>query len=58
VINKVGIYYAYWTQDWDADFVPYLSKVKELGFDVLEVNAGTIAALSASERGRLRDASP
>jgi D-psicose/D-tagatose/L-ribulose 3-epimerase len=57
VINKVGIYYAYWTQDWDADFVPYLSKVKELGFDVLEVNAGTIASLNASERGRLRDAS-
>jgi D-psicose/D-tagatose/L-ribulose 3-epimerase len=55
--NKIGIYYAYWTRDWDADFVPFLSKVKTLGFDVLEVNAGTIAAMSASERKRLREAS-
>lgn len=57
MIDTVGIYYAYWTRHWDADFVPYLSKAKKLGFDVLEVNAGTIATLSASERRRLREAS-
>jgi len=55
--NKVGIYYAYWTREWDADFVPYLVKVKQLGFDVLEVNAGTIAEMTANDRQRLRDAS-
>lgn len=54
-MNKVGIYYAYWTHDWDADFVPYIYKVKKLGFDVLEINAGTIAALGADEKKRLRD---
>ena len=26
-MNKVGIYYAFWEQNWDADFVPYCSKV-------------------------------
>lgn len=41
--NKVGIYYAYWTHDWNADFVPFLARVKKLGFDVLEINAGTLA---------------
>jgi D-psicose/D-tagatose/L-ribulose 3-epimerase len=55
--NKVGIYYAYWTHDWDADFVPYLHKAKGLGLDVLEVNAGTIASMRADERKRLREAS-
>ncbi len=54
--NKVGIYYAYWTHDWDADFMPYLRKAKQLGFDVLEVNAGTIADMGpgqAPDEGRV-----
>ena len=55
-MNKVGIYYAFWTHDWDADFVPYVSKIKSLGFDILEVNAGTVANFSKPERDRLREA--
>lgn len=55
-MNKIGIYYAYWTRDWDADFVPFVGKVKKLGFDILEVNSGTVADLSDRERKRLRDA--
>ena len=55
-MNKVGIYYAYWTHDWDADFVPYVAKVKQLGFDVLEVNSGTVATMTPAKRKRLRDA--
>ena len=54
-MNKIGIYYAYWTHDWDADFNPYVDKVADLGFDVLEVNAGTIATMSSSERKLLKD---
>jgi len=47
---KTGIYYAYWTRDWDADFVPFISRVKKLGFDILEVNAGTICHLSSDDQ--------
>jgi D-psicose/D-tagatose/L-ribulose 3-epimerase len=54
--NKVGIYYAYWTHRWDVDFIPFVGRVKRLGFDVLEVNSGTVARLSAREQGRLRRA--
>lgn len=54
--NKIGIYYAYWTRDWDADFVPFVSKVKNLGFDILEVNSGTVTNMSSSERDRLKSA--
>jgi len=54
-MRNVGIFYAFWTQEWDVDFIPFVSRVKELGFDQLEVNAGTVAGLSADERRRLRD---
>lgn len=54
-MSKIGIYYAYWTHDWDADFVPFVPKVKSLGFDVLEVNSGTVADMSEDEQKRLKD---
>ena len=55
-MNKRGIYYAYWTRNWDADFVPFVSKVKKLGFDILEVNSGTVANMTKAEKNRLKDA--
>jgi D-psicose/D-tagatose/L-ribulose 3-epimerase len=53
-MNKIGIYYAYWTHDWDADFHPFVDRVADLGFDILEVNAGTIAGMSSEERRGLK----
>jgi D-psicose/D-tagatose/L-ribulose 3-epimerase len=55
-MNKIGIYYAYWEKNWDADFVPYVAKVKKLGFDVLEVNSGTVTRMPESKRLRLKEA--
>ena len=55
-MRKVGIYYAFWTHEWDADFLPFVPKVKALGFDQLEVNGGTIAAMAPAERARLAGA--
>ena len=51
---KVGIYYAYWTHNWDADFHSFVGKAAELGFDVLEVNGGTIANMTSEERTDLK----
>ena len=34
---KYGIYYAYWEKAWIADYIPYVSKMKNLGFDILEI---------------------
>ena len=53
-MNKIGIYYAYWTHDWDADFHPFIDKVAALRFDVLEVNGGTIACMAPDERQSLK----
>jgi D-psicose/D-tagatose/L-ribulose 3-epimerase len=55
-MNKIGIYYAYWTHKWDADFVPFVTKVKRLGFDILEVNSGTVTNMTVRERDRLKRA--
>ena len=55
-MNPIGIHYGYWTQDWNVDFVPSTARAKRLGFDVLEVNAGTVTRLNASERDRLKNA--
>jgi D-psicose/D-tagatose/L-ribulose 3-epimerase len=53
-MNKIGIYYAYWTHEWDADFHPFVDKVADIGFDILEVNAGTVAHMTAEERRSLK----
>jgi D-psicose/D-tagatose/L-ribulose 3-epimerase len=53
-VNKVGIFYAYWTDQWDVDFHPFVDKVADIGFDILEVNAGTIANMSFNERKALK----
>lgn len=34
---EYGIYYAYWEHEWGGDFLPYIGRVKRLGFDILEV---------------------
>jgi D-psicose/D-tagatose/L-ribulose 3-epimerase len=52
-VNKIGIYYAYWTRDWKADFHPFVDRVADLGFDILEVNAGAIASMTSAERQSL-----
>jgi D-psicose/D-tagatose/L-ribulose 3-epimerase len=53
-MNKIGIYYAYWTHEWDEDFHPFVDKVADLGFDILEVNAGTVARMTPEERQALK----
>lgn len=37
---QYGIYYAYWDQEWGGQFAPYIRRVKDLGFDILEVACG------------------
>lgn len=46
---KYGIYYAYWEKAWDAPQLPYIKKVKSLGFDILEIGCGMLKHMSDSE---------
>lgn len=54
--NKIGIYYAFWEQEWAADFFRYVEKASRIGFDVLEINAGAILDMSAVQRKELSKA--
>lgn len=47
--NKVGIYYAFWEKDWNADYASYVYKAKKLGFDNLEIAAGGLMDKSDAE---------
>ena len=52
--RNVGIYYAYWEEGWDADFLPYVERVKKLGFDQLEVQAAAILNMGDAKRQALK----
>ena len=51
---KFGIYYAYWEHEWGGNFVPYIDKVKRLGFDILEVACGNFYLESSNFFDELR----
>ncbi len=52
---KFGTYYAYWTQEWKADYHYFIDKVKKIGFDILEVGAADIGAMTDDEIKAIRD---
>ncbi len=53
-MNKVGIFYAFWCRNWEADFVPIAIKARKLGFDILEVHSGVVMQMQKAEQDRLR----
>lgn len=46
---KFGTYFAYWEREWDADYIAYCKKAAGLGFDILEVAAGSLAEKTDAE---------
>ncbi|MDO5690345.1 MAG: sugar phosphate isomerase/epimerase family protein [Tissierellia bacterium] len=49
-----GIYFAYWEEEWNTDQKKYISKVKELGFDVLEISCAMLKDASERELQEMR----
>ncbi len=49
-----GIYNAYWTHEWSADYEYYIPKVKKLGFDVLEISCAALTRHYATDE-KIRD---
>ncbi len=52
---KYGIYFAYWEKEWNTEIVPYIRKVKELGFDILEISCASLVHTSAQELQILKE---
>lgn len=51
---KHGIYYAYWEQEWSADYVKYVHKVSNLGFDILEIGGTPLPDYSQDQIHELK----
>lgn len=51
---KYGIYYAFWENEWNADFRYYIEKASRIGFDVLEIAAHHINAYSQDQLNGIR----
>lgn len=51
---KHGIYYAYWEQEWAADYKKYVEKVAKLGFDILEIGAAPLPDYSETQIRELK----
>jgi len=43
---KYGIYFAYWEKEWDVDQTKYIQKVKDIGFDDLEISCAMLRDIS------------
>ncbi len=53
---KYGIYYAYWEQDWSADYLPYIEKTARLGFDCLEIACTPLPGYTKEQLKEIRRA--
>jgi D-psicose/D-tagatose/L-ribulose 3-epimerase len=55
-MNSIGLNYAYWNPIWDSDPLPFISRTRSCGFDILEINAQRIVKLTEKERDALKAA--
>jgi len=53
--NKLGIYYAYWQKNWEADIIPLISRASRLEFDILEINAALLQNQNKESLQKIRD---
>lgn len=53
-MNKIGIYYGYWTPNWVVDFSQYAKKAKEMGFDIIEFDLAAVLASSNDNQEKLK----
>ncbi|HAG68416.1 MAG TPA: dolichol monophosphate mannose synthase [Lachnospiraceae bacterium] len=51
---KYGIYFAYWEKEWGCDQKAYIKRVKDLGFDILEISCAMLKDISDAEITEMR----
>ena len=51
---KFGVLYAYWVKDWKGDYLHFAKKIKDIGFDILEISAGQLLDMSNGEIDELK----
>ena len=51
---KFGTFFAYWAHEWAGDYMAYARRIRSLGFDVIEISAGQLLALSDKQLVEMR----
>ena len=51
---KFGTLYAYWTHEWTGDYKFFAKKIKDAGFDIMEISAGDLLTMSDRELDELK----
>ena len=55
-MNPIGLNYAYWSPTWDCDPLPFVTRTRSCGFDILEINAQRVVRMTDKERDVLKTA--
>jgi D-psicose/D-tagatose/L-ribulose 3-epimerase len=53
---QYGIYYAFWERQWGGEYLKYVKKVADLGFDVLEISCASVPGMKQQDIDDLRRA--
>ncbi len=51
---KYGIVYAYWSNDWEGDYIPAIKRAAACGFDVLEIFTPMLLTLPKSKLDEIK----
>jgi D-psicose/D-tagatose/L-ribulose 3-epimerase len=52
---KYGIVYAYWSKDWEGDYVPTIKRAAACGFDILEIFTPRLLTLSKPKLDEIKN---
>jgi len=55
-MNKIGMFLNFWEKNWNADYIYYLNKIADLGFDILEFQAQPLLEMSKSKLDEIKKA--
>ncbi|MHB8062682.1 MAG: D-psicose 3-epimerase [Ruminiclostridium sp.] len=51
---KYGMVYAYWSKDWEGEYIPTIKRAAACGFDVLEIFTPMLLTLSKTELDEIK----
>lgn len=52
-MNKIGIHFGYFNENWNTDFIKQIEQVKRIGFDILEVAPGPLFQRTKAQRDEI-----
>jgi D-psicose/D-tagatose/L-ribulose 3-epimerase len=54
IVNKVGMFFTFWSTEWLVDFPAVARRIKGLGFDLMEISLAAFTDLPAARKAELK----